>query len=162
MHTIRAMLQSATLLLFALAAPAWAEDGKTLASSACRAVFSGENAIATIQGRIFNISNTNFHSIICPVVKDLSRIKRAEVRVFDRNSEQFGDITCDLLTMRSNGTIQQRLTERSSDSSNFEQALSFGAMSAAANGSCYLECRLPPRSASFDTSSIVQYTIAEE
>src|SRR3954454_11307753 len=100
------LLVPVALALAILASPALASDGKTMPGSACqpedearpRTLYRGSGAIA-------NLASTT-EIVICPVVKDLSKITRAVVMVTDGNPDPGADVACELDTVRSDGIVQ--------------------------------------------------------
>lgn len=83
----------------------------------------------------------------------------ATVRVIDRNSS--ADFSCTLATVRSNGTVQQFQTVRSTGSSPAPQSLTFSGQSAASGGSYSLECTMPAFIPGTNVSTLVNYTVVE-
>ena len=162
MHATRILAASATLALGFLAAPAWA-DTKVMAGSTCEAsFFPGLQFVFRGNGQILS-SGSDKVSVTCPIVKDASRITRAEVRVIDRNRGSGPDdnVGCTLTTLRIDGTVQQSQTQKSSSSFQVPLPLTFGAQSAATGGSYSLVCELPPFAPGSGASSIASYTIVE-
>lgn len=159
------MLARVALALAALAGPALAEDGKTLPGSACqpfedfrlRQLYRGG-------GLIYNLGNTT-EAVVCPVVKDLNKIKRAVVMVIDGNPDPDpdDDIVCSLKTLGGDGAVKTTRSQKSSGFSDVAKPLNFSAQSAAANGSYYLYCTLPPYYLpNFRGSAIASYTVVED
>ena len=141
-----------------------AEDGKAMPGSACQATFfSGLQPLFRI-GAVISSSGSDNVSVTCPVVKDIEagRIKRAEVMVIDRNPNAGADIGCTLTTFKKDGTVHQSQERKSNNSFNVALPLSFGAQTAALQGSYSLVCTLPPMVASSGPSSIVMYNVVEE
>jgi len=157
----KSMVVPLALAVSILASPTLAADGKTMPGSACqpedearpRTLYRGSGAIA-------NLGSTT-ETVICPVVKDLSKITRAVVMVIDRNPDPGADVACELDTVRSDGTTQSGRGLASTGSFPVAQALNFPAQSAAANGSYDLVCTLPPPNAAFGAFAIINYTVVE-
>jgi hypothetical protein len=156
------MLAPVALALAALASPALAADGKTMPGSACEPKDdSRPGQLYWGYGNIANIGNAQ-QPVNCPVVKDLNKINRAVVMVLDVNPDPGADIYCQLVTVRSDGTIQSAQAQKSNGSVAVAKPLSFGGQGAAANGSYHLECSLPPFRQGFGASSIINYTVVED
>jgi hypothetical protein len=163
MYPSRSMLASLALSIAALINPALAADSKTMSGSACHlARGSQAKEVYRSSNLIFNLGNAE-ESVACPAVKDLNKIKSAVVRVIDHNPDPNADIFCSLDTLRSDGTQLSRQNLRSSGSSADVRQLSFGAQAAAANGSYYLTCILPPyHQPTLAGSAIVNFTVVED
>jgi hypothetical protein len=164
MHTTRLLAASTTLALSLQAVPALAEDGKAFSGSACSATFdTSPSTLVRSLGRIFN-NGTSAMSVTCPTMKDIEagRMKRGEVRVLDVNPFAGGDVTCTLTSLKSDGTVHQAQTLKSSGSSNTVQLLTFAGHSASAKGSYNLACDLPALASGFGSSGIVMYNVVEE
>jgi hypothetical protein len=150
------------------AAPAFAAS-KTYTGSACQPMSFRPTAPSGLAIGGTGISNfsTNFESLVCPVTKDLEagRIKSAEVMLTDRSPVAGHDIECTLATHKKDGSLQQQ--EKRKSNSSFQNALplSFGAQTAAFQGSYSLICSLPPMATVAGRpapSTIVSYKIVEE
>jgi hypothetical protein len=158
----RSMLAPVALVVAALAGPALAADGKTMPGSACEPKDdSRPGQLYWGNGNIANLGNAQ-QPVNCAVVKDLNKIRRAVVMVIDLNPDPGADISCQLVTVRSDGTVQAAQDQRSNGSFTVARPLSFGAQAAAANGSYHLECSLPPFRPGFGASTIINYTIVED
>ena len=155
------------------AAPAFAEDGKAMPGSACQATFASGVQSLFRGGASILSSGSQAVSITCPVAKDIEagRIKRAEVMVIDRNPSTDQsikpDISCTLATHKKDGSVQQSVTKKSNSSFPNALPLSFGAQTAAAQGSYSLVCELPPfanvpGNPNIGPSAIVMYNVVEE
>jgi len=157
------MLASLALSIAGLIHPALAADGKTMSGSACHLARGPQpREVYRSSNLIFNLGNAE-ESVACPVVKDLNKITSAVVRMIDHNPDPSADIFCSLDTLRSDGTQLLRQNLRSSGSSANVRQLSFGAQPAAANGSYYLTCTLPPyHQPTLAGSAIVSFTIVED
>ncbi len=162
MFRSKSILAALVPALFTLAHPAFAEDGKTMPGSACQALndVPARNHFRAL-GSLINYENS-FEFFLCPVVKDLNKIKRAVVMVKDLNPDAGADSYCSLYTLRSDGTIQSVQVRNSTGSSAAPQALKFGAQGAVANGYYALQCSLPAYHPTFRESAIVSYTLVEE
>lgn len=149
-----------------LAGSASAEDGKVLPGSACQPASFRQAAGVAIGGTVIsNFSTSNFETVACPVVKDLNKIKRAEVMVVDRNPNNGQDISCTLTTHKKDGSLQQSQTKPTNNSFPNALPLTFAAQTAAPQGSYSLICSLPPMATvagSPAPSSIVNYNIVED
>lgn len=149
-------------------APAFAEDGKAMPGSACQPLtFSRTTGLSMGAAIISNFSTSNFEHVACPVTKDIEagRIKRAEVMVIDRSPVPNHDISCTLATHKKDGSFVQSVTKKSNSSFQVPLALTFGAQSAAVQGSYTLICSLPPMATVAGQpapSSIVMYNVVEE
>jgi hypothetical protein len=156
---------SFVMLSLGMAAPAaMAEDGKAMPGSACQATFaSGIQPLFRGAPSILSSGSTNV-SVTCPVAKDIEagRIKRAEVMVIDRNPAAGADISCTLSTFKKDGTVQQSETKKSNSSFTTALPISFGAQTAAVQGSYSLVCDLPAFAPSSGPSAIVMYNVVEE
>jgi hypothetical protein len=151
-------------------APAFAEDGKAYTGSACQPMSfrpTAPSGLAIGGVTISNFNTSNFESVTCPVTKDIEagRIKRAEVMLIDRSPVAGHDIECTLSTHKKDGSLQH--TEKRKSNSSFQIALplTFGAQTAAVQGSYSLICSLPPMATvagSPAPSTIVMYNIVEE
>lgn len=149
------MLAPVALALCVLAGPALAEDGKAMSGSACQPTSNARlGQLNRGGGSIFNFGS-EIELIECPVVKDLNKIKRAQIVVIDRNP--VADINCTLFTLRSNGTVLSSQSRQTTGSFTVARSLIFGAQGAAANGSYDLVCSLPP-----GPTEIVNYAVVEE
>jgi hypothetical protein len=151
------------------AAPAFAEDGKAMPGSACQPMSFRPTAPSGLAIGGAGISNfgTSFESLVCPVTKDLEvgRIKRAEVMLIDRSPVAGHDIECTLSTHKKDGSLQQQEKRKSTSSFQNALALTFGAQTAAVQGSYSLICSLPPMATvagSSAPSTIVMYNVVEE
>ena len=148
-----------------LAGPALAADTKTLSGSACQpSFFTAGQSLFRREPMLLSNSNLT-EPITCPVVKDVDagRIKRAQVRVINRNGTIGSSFFCKLSTYRPDGSFVQSQSRRSTLVSTAVQTLNFDAQKAAPGGSYSLICNLP---AAFgpnrDLSAIVSYTVVEE
>jgi hypothetical protein len=163
------MAACATIAFAALAAPASAEDGKAMPGSACQPMSfrpTAPSGLATGGAGISNVS-TSFDNLVCPVTKDIEagRIKRAEVMVIDRSPVAGHDIECTLSTFKKDGSLQQQEKRKSNSSFQTALPLTFGAQTAAPQGSYSLICSLPPMATvagSPAPSTIVMYNVVEE
>ncbi len=154
------ILTPVALALIVLASPAVAEDSKTMSGSACQNIDDSRLSHLTRGvGLILNVGSAR-ENIFCPVVKDLNKINRAVVMVIDRNPDT--DISCALVTYRSDGSLLASQPLETHGFSNIAQPLNFGAQGAAANGSYYLACGLPPFHQTFGGSVIVNYAVVED
>lgn len=162
MSLSRSMPALVALGLSALASPALAEDGKTMPAGACQpnTESRGFNFFRGL-GSISNLGDSQ-EAVLCPVVKDLSKIKRAAVMLIDRNPDLNADIFCTLFSLRSDGTIKSESSKRTNGSFTLALPLSFDAQGAAANGSYDLVCSLPRFHPTFGASTIYNYTVVEE
>jgi hypothetical protein len=161
-HTTRIVTASAALVLGVAASPAMADDGKVIPGSACQAsFFQGLQPLFRSNGEILSAGSDKVQ-VHCPVVKDLAKIKRAEIMLIDRNPAADADISCTLFTLRKDGTTQQSQTQKSNSSFTVALPINFGAQSTAAGGSYSLVCELPPFNATFGPSAIVGYTVVED
>ena len=154
-------LALSALALGALASPSSAEAGEVMAGAACDAGAPGSAPfMLRLTGTLANTANGAVN-VYCPVIKDsgTSRILGATVRVIDRNSS--ADFSCTLATVRSNGTVQQFQTVRSTGSSPAPQSLTFSGQSAASGGSYSLECTMPAFIPGTNVSTLVNYTVVE-
>lgn len=156
-------------ITMAAAAPVFAEDGKALTGSACQASFSSGVQSLFRNGASISSSGSQPVSVTCPVTKDIEagRIKRAEVMVVDRNPGSNADISCTLTTHKKDGSVHQSSTRKSNSSFTATLPLSFGAQTAALQGSYSLICDLPPIASvpgnpNVGPSSIVMYNVVEE
>jgi hypothetical protein len=153
-----------------LGAPAFAEDGKAYPGSACQPMSfrpTAPSGLAIGGVTISNFSTSNFESVVCPIAKDIEagRIKRAEVMVIDRSPVANHDISCTLSTHKKDGSQLQSVTQKSNSSFQIALPLTFGAQSAAVQGSYSLICTLPPMATvagSPAPSTIVMYNVVEE
>lgn len=152
------------LAFSALTAPAFAEDGKAMPGSACQASFLQAAQTLTGSGAFLLNTGTGTVKVTCPAVKDIEagRIKRAQVKVVDRNPNAGADVSCTLTSHKMDGTVHQSQLLKSSGSSNNVQTLSYAGQSAAAAGTYSLVCDLPPFVAAFGPSSLVMYNLVEE
>jgi hypothetical protein len=162
MHAKYLLATCASLGFLVLAAPAFAEDGKAMPGSACQATFFSGLQPLFRNGAVISSSGSDTVSVTCPVVKDIEagRIKRAEVMVIDRNPNPNADISCTLTTFKKDGSVHQSQERKSNNSFNVALPLSFGAQTAALQGSYSLTCTLPPGTGGI--SSIVMYNVVEE
>ena len=136
------------LALSALALPALAEDGKACTGSSCQPMSFRPTAPSGLAVGGVTISNfsTSFENVACPVGKDVEagRIKRAEVMVIDRSPVANHDISCTLATHKKDGSQPQSVMQKSNSSFQNALPLTFGAHTAAVQGSYSLICPLPP------------------
>ena len=150
--------------LLALAAPALAEDGKTMPGSACHASFSsGVASLTRSNGLMLGVGSSGVR-ISCPVMKDIDagRIKRAVVNVIDNNPFAGGDVVCNLLTLKPDGTVSQSQELRTSGSSGTMRQLAYGAQAKVAGGNYSLVCDLPALQSPGGPSMIISYNVVEE
>lgn len=149
------------LALSAVTAPAFAEDGKVMAGSACDAgAASAAQFLLRITGTLANTSSGGI-VVTCPVIKDneAGRIVRASVRVIDRHPGV--DFSCTLATVRSDGTVLQFQTARSTGASPAPQTLSFAGQGAASGGAYNLDCTLPAFIPGTGISTLINYNVVE-
>jgi hypothetical protein len=164
MKSTRIVTVTSALALSVLAFPALAVDTKLMPDSAYQATFaSGLQALFRGNGTILS-SGSERVFVTCPVVKDASRIKSAEVRVIDRNPgpNPEDNISCTLATLRNDGSVQQSQTAKSSSSFDVALPLTFGGQGATSTGSYNLQCELPAFVASRGPSAIVMYSVVED
>jgi hypothetical protein len=155
------LLALGALAASALASPSAAEAGEVMAGAACDAgAASAAPFMLRITGKLSNTSNGGV-VVHCPVIKDsgTSRILSATVRVIDRNTS--ADFACTLATVRSDGTVLQFQTLRSTGSSPAPQSLTFGGQSAASGGAYSLECTMPAFVPGTSVSTLINYTVVE-
>ena len=162
MSKLKSIFTPTALAISVLVSPAWAEDSKTMPGSACQAANDSpaRNHYRAL-GTLLNYESS-FEFFLCPVVKDLNKIKRAVVMVKDLNPEAGADSYCSLYTLRGDGTVQSVQTRNSTGSSAAAQALKFGAQGAVANGYYALQCSLPAFHPTFRESSIISYMLVED
>lgn len=150
------------------AGSAFAEDGKAMPGNACQPLtFSRTTGLSIGGAAISNFSTSNFEHVACPVTKDIEagRIKRAEVMVIDRSPVPNHDIECTLSTHKKDGSFAQSVKQKSNSSFQTALPLTFGAQSAAVQGSYSLICTLPPMATvagSPAPSTIVRYNVVEQ
>lgn len=152
------------LALSLLAGQAFAEDGKAYPGSACQRQFDQiDAAIARSRAVVLNAGAQSVR-LFCPVAKDVEagRIKRAVVMVLDSHTAQ--NVTCELMSLGSDGAVVQSSTRSSSATNAVPVALSFGAHKANPRGVYVLACDLPAGSGpgAVGASHIVSYSIVEE
>jgi hypothetical protein len=164
------MISCGVMAVTMVTAPAFAEDGKAYTGSACQPMSfrpTAPSGLAIGGVTISNFSTSNFESVTCPVTKDIEagRIKRAEVMVIDRSPVANHDISCTLATHKKDGSQLQSVTQKSNSSFQIALPLTFGAQTAAVQGSYSLICSLPPMATvagSPAPSTIVMYNVVEE
>jgi hypothetical protein len=102
--------------------------------------------------------------LFCPVAKDVEagRIKRAVVMVLDSHTSQ--NVTCELMSLGSDGTVVQSSIRSSLATNAVPVALSFGAHKTNPRGVYVLTCDLPAGSGAgaVGASHIVSYNVVEE
>jgi hypothetical protein len=155
----RAMILLAALAFSAVSLPALAADGKGYPGSFCEAgAPSGRSGFSLGGGGIFNLTSGAL-LVSCPAVKDLSRLKDAQVRYIDPNPS--ADVSCTLRTLRNDQTQSGTQIVASTGFASTVRQLNFNGQSAVTGGFYTLDCSLPPLSGS-SPSGIVMYQINEE
>jgi hypothetical protein len=168
MKISHSLVACGVLALTSAAGTALADDGKALPGSACQPLtFSRSTSLSLGGATISNFSTSSFEHVACPVTKDIEagRLKRAEVMLIDRSPVANHDIECTLATHRKDGGLIQTETKKSNSSFNVALPISFGAQSAALQGSYTLICSLPPMATvagSPAPSTIVMYNVVEQ
>jgi hypothetical protein len=111
-------------------------------------------------GVLFNFDTASDLRVVCPLVKDATRIGSAFVRVLDQSTA--ADVRCTLRTMRSDGSVQQEQSVGTTGFSSGVQQLSFAGQAAQPGnvGFYALDCTLPARQGS-NTSAVVMISVTE-
>ncbi|MGE3290935.1 MAG: hypothetical protein AB7I59_05015 [Geminicoccaceae bacterium] len=131
------------LALSLLGSQALAENGKAYPGSACQRQFDHIDASLSCSRAVVLNAGSQAVRLFCPVAKDIEagRIKRAVVMVPDSHNTQ--NVTCELMSLGSDGAVVQSSIRQSSATTAVPVALSFGAHKANLRGVYVLTCDLP-------------------